>query len=108
MAPNCRLLVGPALSLSVIFCCVGQALAAEPTGGKGAAAPTKQPGGDAKALVSDPFAAVNEQKASAPPSVPFEDLLKQAVPVSDLATLIEPLYARCEDKDDLPRRQCDS
>ena len=37
----------------------------------------------------------------------FEDLLKDAVPVKDFATLIEPLYARCEDPDPLYKRQCE-
>lgn len=60
----------------------------------------------APALGPDPFAA--EKAAPAAPKVLFEELLKTATPVRDLATLIEPLYARCDEKDDLPRRQCET
>ncbi len=44
-------------------------------------------------------------KAAGPAS--FDELLKDAVPVKDLATLIEPLYAKCDDSDALGRRQCE-
>ena len=37
----------------------------------------------------------------------FDDLVKAAVPAKDLATLLEPLYARCDDTDGLHHRQCE-
>lgn len=37
----------------------------------------------------------------------FEELAKEAVPAKDLTALIEPLYARCDDGDELHRRQCE-
>jgi hypothetical protein len=37
----------------------------------------------------------------------FDELVKDAVPIKDLATLIEPLYAKCEDTGGLARRQCE-
>lgn len=57
-------------------------------------------------FAGDPFASA-PAAAEPRPQATFEQLLKDAVPVTDLATLIEPLYARCDDKDDLPRRQCE-
>jgi hypothetical protein len=50
--------------------------------------------------------AVPPAAAPAPPAS-FDDLLKDALPAKDLSTLIEPLYARCDDSDDLRRRQCE-
>lgn len=73
-------------------------------------APAAQPKATA-APVEDPFAAPKNEKAAPAepekPKVSYEALRKEATQVTDLATLIEPLYARCEDKDDLPRRQCE-
>jgi hypothetical protein len=37
----------------------------------------------------------------------FDELVKEALPAKDLHTLIEPLYARCDEGDDLRRRQCE-
>ncbi|MDW8283041.1 MAG: hypothetical protein RMK29_15095 [Myxococcales bacterium] len=50
-----------------------------------------------------------EAKAAAPAAsaASFEDLRARAVPATDLATLIEPLYGRCDEPEDLPRRQCE-
>ena len=70
--------------------------AAGKTGDKGGALP------DAFANLPTPAAAT---KSAAPAS--FDELLKDAVPVKDLATLIEPLYAKCDDSDALGRRQCE-
>lgn len=58
----------------------------------------------------DAFATAPAQApAAAAPSGPasFDELVKEAVPVKDVATLIEPLYARCDDADTLARRQCE-
>jgi hypothetical protein len=55
------------------------------------------------AFASQPAAAPASKAAAAS----FDELLKDAVPVKDLATLIEPLYARCDDDDALGRRQCE-
>lgn len=57
------------------------------------------------AFANLPAAAAPGAKAAPPAS--FDELLKDAVPVKDLATLIEPLYARCDDGDALQRRQCE-
>lgn len=68
-------------------------------------------GATAAGMVADPFASAEKPAAPAPPVAPkppYEDLLKAATPIRDLATLIEPLYARCEDRDDVPRRQCET
>ena len=75
-----------------------------------AAATTKGEAGKAKdaGALPDAFAnlpAAPTAKAAAPTS--FDELLKDAVPVKDLATLIEPLYAKCDDSDALLRRQCE-
>lgn len=87
---------------------------APPKAIKTAAAPAAQPKAGPKTdkaapAMDDPFAAPKTDKAAEPekPKVSYEELRKEATPVRDLATLIEPLYARCEDKDDLPRRQCE-
>jgi hypothetical protein len=63
---------------------------------------------DAGGALPDAFAnvpAAPTAKVAAPAS--FDELLKDAVPVKDLATLIEPLYAKCDDGDALIRRQCE-
>lgn len=90
------------------------------SGGEPEKAPAPRPDGkvvpagsrvaDAQAVVADPFATDKTEKKEVKDSKPqasYEELLKDAVPVSDLATLIEPLYARCDEKDDVPRRQCE-
>jgi hypothetical protein len=82
------------------------AAAADKAGGKTAAAAKKTEGGampDAFAQTGSPTAGA-ESSASSPS---FEDLLKDAVPVKDFATLIEPLYARCDDPEPLYKRQCE-
>jgi len=63
---------------------------------------------DAGGALPDAFAnvpAAPTAKVAAPAS--FDELLKDAVPVRDLATLIQPLYAKCDDGDALIRRQCE-
>lgn len=75
-----------------------------------AAAAAKGEAGKAKdaGALPDAFAnlpAAPMAKAAAPTS--FDELLKDAVLVKDLATLIEPLYAKCDDSDALLRRQCE-
>lgn len=75
-----------------------------PAAAKGEPAKAKDAGG----ALPDAFAnlpAAPTAKVAAPSS--FDELLKEAVPVKDLATLIEPLYARCDDGDALLRRQCE-
>jgi hypothetical protein len=65
---------------------------------------------DKPAGMVDAFATVQAPaQAATAPSGPasFDELLKEAVPVKDVATLIEPLYARCDDTDALARRQCE-
>jgi hypothetical protein len=57
------------------------------------------------ALVS--FFAVKVFAAEAKPST-FEDALVGAEPVTDLAQLVEPLFADCKREDDLATRQCAS
>lgn len=56
------------------------------------------------AMPQDAFAADAARKS---PERSFEELLNGTIAVSDLATLIEPLFARCDDKEALPRRQCE-
>lgn len=80
--------------------------------GKASEAPSSKTAG-AKAPATAALA--KGSKAAAPSVAPapaptvqsFEELLKDAVPARDLATLLEPLYARCDDKEGLPRRQCE-
>lgn len=60
-----------------------------------------------KSAPPDPFATPAAAKAPAAPAASFEELLRGAVPVKNMAVLVEPLYARCDDKDDLDRRQCE-
>src|SRR5689334_20393731 len=46
--------------------------------------------------------------APAPPApTSYDELLKGAVPAKDLTSLLEPLYARCDDGDALHKRQCE-
>ena len=78
--------------------------------GKAAAAAKGEPAKakDAGGALPDAFAnlpVAPTAKVAAPTS--FDELLKEAVPVKDLATLIEPLYAKCDDGDALLRRQCE-
>ncbi|HNI60371.1 MAG TPA: hypothetical protein PKW11_10535, partial [Pseudomonadota bacterium] len=61
----------------------------------------KGPSKPEAAALPDAFSQTPESNRS------FEDLLKDAVPVKDFATLIEPLYARCDDPDPLYKRQCE-
>lgn len=118
----------------VLTCSLGGALALSAAPAKGADKPAakdaaKDTGKDAKdakaapkggdaakpAGMVDAFAATPAPSpATAPgattaPTGPasFDELLKDAVPVRDVATLIEPLYARCEDPDPLLKRQCE-
>lgn len=65
------------------------------------AAVAKGPSKPEAAALPDAFSQTSETSRS------FEDLLKDAVPVKDFATLIEPLYARCDDPDPLYKRQCE-
>lgn len=62
---------------------------------------------DQAAAMPDAFASLPASAAPAPKKASFEELLKDAVPVKDLATLIEPLYARCEGQDAVALRQCE-
>ncbi len=67
-------------------------------------------GSAAAPAATAPAAAATPPAAAAPPAAApasFEELYKEAIPAKDLATLIEPLYARCDDSDDLRRRQCE-
>ena len=77
----------------------------------GPARPEAGKPGSAKSDAALPDAFANlPAAAAAPKATPpasFDELLKDAVPVKDLATLIEPLYARCDDGDALQRRQCE-
>lgn len=88
--------------------------AAKDTGKDAKDAKAAPKGGDAAkaAGMVDAFAASPAPSAAAAPTGPaspasFDELLKDAVPVRDVATLIEPLYARCEDQDPLLKRQCE-
>ncbi len=85
-----------------------------PAGVKTSQAADKSSGkaqGEAGEVVADPFA----QKPGDPamkdrppqPVQSFEDLLKDAIPATDLATMLEPLYGHCDAKADVPRRQCE-
>ena len=70
----------------------------------------KAGGKEKPAGMVDAFATAPAQaQAAAAPSGPasFDELVKGAVPIKDVATLIEPLYARCDDADALARRQCE-
>jgi hypothetical protein len=118
MAMKCYRSVSLALLLGIpLGSAAARAEATAPKAVKTAAAPAAQPKAPAAqpkapaAPVEDPFAAPKNEKAAPAepekPKVSYEELRKEATPVTDLATLIEPLYARCEDKDDLPRRQCE-
>lgn len=62
---------------------------------------------DQAAAMPDAFASLPAGAAPAAKKASFEELLKDAVPVKDLATLIEPLYARCEGQDAVALRQCE-
>jgi hypothetical protein len=52
-------------------------------------------------------AAAAAAPASPAQAATFEELVKDALPAKDLQTLVEPLYARCDDDDALRRRQCE-
>lgn len=77
----------------------GVALAASPPKPAAAAAPA----------AAAPAATAPAAAAPAAPTPPatYEELLKDALPAKDLPSLIEPLYARCDESDDLRRRQCE-
>jgi len=77
--------------------------ATEKAGAKTAAAAKKTDG----AALPDAFAQTATKTDPVMSTQSFEDLLKDAVPVKDFATLIEPLYARCDDPDPLYKRQCE-
>ena len=72
---------------------------------KAASVKAGDPGGAMPDAFANLPATPTAAKSAAPAS--FDELLKDAVPVKDLATLIEPLYAKCEDSDALGRRQCE-
>jgi hypothetical protein len=78
--------------------------------GKPADAPVSKPGGPkvmAAASKGGKAAPVAAPAPAATTAQSFEELLKEAVPAKDLATLLEPLYARCDDKEGLQKRQCE-
>lgn len=75
---------------------------------KPAAATAKAAAPAAKGSASKGAAAPTAAAPTTPaPSASFDELVKEAVPAKDLATLLEPLYARCEDRDGLHQRQCE-
>lgn len=71
--------------------------------GKAAAKGGKAEGG----ALPDAFAQTGTPAPDAASQKSFEELLKDAVPVKDFATLVEPLYARCDDPDPIYKRQCE-
>lgn len=103
--------LGGALSLSALPASGADKPAAKDAAKEAKDAKAAPKGGDAAkpAGMVDAFAAAPAPSAAAAPTGPasFDELLKDAVPVRDVATLIEPLYARCEDQDPLLRRQCE-
>lgn len=105
--------LGGALALSAVPAAGADKPAAKDTGKDAKDAKAQKGGETAKpAGLVDAFAASPAPSAAAAPAGPaspasFDELLKDAVPVRDVATLIEPLYARCEDPDPLLKRQCE-
>lgn len=73
--------------------------------------PTKAPAKTAPAAAGKGAKAAPAPAATPAPAAPtaqsFDELLKGAVPAKDLTTLLEPLYARCDEKDGLQKRQCE-
>ncbi|MFO0573567.1 MAG: hypothetical protein U1A78_06195 [Polyangia bacterium] len=78
---------------------------ADAAGDKDKAGGKEKPTGMVDAFAAAPAPAQAPAAPSGPAS--FDELVKAAVPVKDVATLIEPLYARCDDADALARRQCE-
>lgn len=72
---------------------------AQPSAGKTTPAAAPARGGKTVAPAAAPAPAATAQS--------FDELLKDAVPAKDLATLLEPLYARCDEKEGLQKRQCE-
>ncbi len=116
--PAARRLLRGTLLLSLVLGPSAWAQGKEPAAAPAKSEPAKaaaSPGKDAgrakdgaalpDAFANLPAASAATAKAAAPAS--FDALLKDAVPVKDLATLIEPLYAKCDDGDALARRQCE-
>lgn len=97
------------VSLPFLLASAAVAVAAEkapaPAAGKAAATTAKAPAATAKATASKPAAAPAATTPATAAS--FDELVKEAVPAKDLATLLEPLYARCESSDGLHQRQCE-
>jgi hypothetical protein len=86
----------------------GKAVKPEKAAGKvtSKAAPTKNAAGEG--ALPDAFAQpLSGKEAKKETSETFEVLLKEAVQVKDFATLIEPLYAKCDESDPIYARQCE-
>lgn len=107
LAPSLSLPRLGAVVLALASLPAGLALSAEKA--PKAAAPAARPATAAAAPTAAAPAATPAPAAPAP-AASFDELYRAAVPVKDLATLLEPLYARCDgadDKDDIAQRQCE-